>query len=382
MKKTIRNITYMMMIAILFVSVFTLKTEFANAADIETTMKITIKMNIPDDSYPMNIQMYFTNRDTNKQYYVECSADQNYEYYLSAPAGTYTLSSYAVYNIANDPPLLLDYVITFPDFAVTPADNDKVYSGDMMERALYEAINGTTEEETTEGHTGDSASNVADPMQTTNEQEIAYYTIPEDNAYFPGWTIIEIQSWYKDAVATFLQTDFAIQMEEEYLGGNSPLTNKMPEYYYEGVNNWTSRAASSYSSLQETALLNRVERYNAEETQDFYQVQKKIYDFIADYYKQTGLQLNFSIWNYTSIADPGITAEHQEEVTETTGDNVEQEVIEETENENEEAAEEVEVEETEQGFNYSVLIVIVIVLLVLAIIALLLVKMNKAKENN
>jgi hypothetical protein len=44
-----------------------------------------------------------------------------------------------------------------------------------------------------------------------------------------------------------------------------------------------------------------VEAYNKEGTTDFYEVQKKIYDFLREYYKENGTSLNFSTWSYENI---------------------------------------------------------------------------------
>ncbi len=120
---------------------------------------------------------------------------------------------------------------------------------------------------------------------TTNNGENSgnTLTLSADNKYFPNMTLTEIKKWYLDECAKFIAT------------GKSNGCDL--EYYKQGVELWSKWSFNEKKNQMESAYAARVEAYNTTDTQDFYKVQKKIYDFIKDYHTNNEYMLNFSNWD-------------------------------------------------------------------------------------
>lgn len=315
----------------------------------DNELLITFQIDTGEASFPMVVSMEFENEVTGKSILVECSYDTDYQWIMALDEGKYTLVSYKVYSSGSgtEVPQDLDYIVEFNDFSVSLSEGDKTVTGIAMDRATYEAIYGA-EEETEEAeeeepldsswiHDGTTDHNVANPLEATNEADIAYYTIPQDNEYFPGWTVIEIQEWYKQQVRNYLDTDYAQNylQTHEYAYADE---NEYTEFFYEkvaafaaediiyypteeygpkgpgqslrGLNGFTMEIGSAYSSLVDVFE-------SKSECTEFYEVNKRLLDFIMQYYWETGIQLNFNIWEYSDlpevVAFPEISLDSEEE---------------------------------------------------------------------
>ncbi len=301
----------------------------------DNELLITFQIDTGEESFPMEISMEFQNETTGESVLVECSYDSDYQWVMALEEGEYTLSSYKVTSSESEGgvPQELDYIVQFDDFDVSLNEGDKTVTGIVMDRSTYEAIYGTQEEpEEEEEETpldfswlrdGTTDYNVENPQEATNEVDIAYYTIPQDNQYFPGWTVMEIQEWYKQQVRNYLDTDYArsyLQVheyvyadEEEYeqwfyekvsVFAAEDITYYPTEEYramgpgqsMRGLNGFTLEVYGSYSSLVNSFA-------TKEECTEFYEANKKLLDFILEYYWETGIQLNFNIWDYNDLPE-------------------------------------------------------------------------------
>lgn len=119
--------------------------------------------------------------------------------------------------------------------------------------------------------------------ETTIENVIdGVLLIPADNPYFPNMTITEIKQWYVNEVNKFISTGLSKKNLEEY---------KKSLYFWA---KWTYEGSENRASTKYQAL---VENFNKEDTQEFYQVQMKMYDFVKDYQKRYNVYLNFENWD-------------------------------------------------------------------------------------
>ncbi|MBR6537755.1 MAG: hypothetical protein IKT67_11220 [Lachnospiraceae bacterium] len=114
-------------------------------------------------------------------------------------------------------------------------------------------------------------------------ETIFTYRIADDNAYFPGMTIPEIQEWYTKEATRFVNS------------GKSELTL---EELQADVTKWADWVGRKNDSILKPKYRVDVEAYDTAETKEFYEVQKKIYDFLWDFYKESESTLNFSKWVY------------------------------------------------------------------------------------
>lgn len=298
----------------------------------DNELLITFQVDIGETSFPIIISIEFTNKSTGRTVPVECNYENDYQWKMALEEGEYTLTSYKVTTSGGGSgiPQELDYVVEFDDFRVSLNEGDKTVTGFTMDRRTYEALYGREEreeepDETSRDlswiHDGTTDHNVANPQEATNEIDIAYYTIPQDNEYFPGWTVIEIQEWYKQEVNNYLATEYA----QDYIlrhGNRFDDEKDYEEYIYEkvaifaaedityypseeygprepgqcqkGLNGLTIINYGSYSTLVSIFQSN-------EECAEFYEANKMLLNFILEYYWETGVQLNFNIWDYDDL---------------------------------------------------------------------------------
>lgn len=126
-------------------------------------------------------------------------------------------------------------------------------------------------------------SNILDSNETIIDagKEEDVFRVDSTNAYFPEYTVKEIKAWYVKNVNDFIATG---------------KTDKTLKYFQEHVAEWADWVTDMPEAALNISYRVDVNKYNKEETQDFYLVQKRIYDFIKDYTKETGLYLNFNEW--------------------------------------------------------------------------------------
>lgn len=115
------------------------------------------------------------------------------------------------------------------------------------------------------------------------QNSIFNYRIAEDNAYFPGMTIPEIQEWYTKEATKFVNSGKSATTVEELQAD---------------VTRWADWVIRKKQGTLETKYSVEVEYYNTAETKEFYEAQKKIYDFLWGFYKETGKTLNLDKWVY------------------------------------------------------------------------------------
>ncbi len=111
--------------------------------------------------------------------------------------------------------------------------------------------------------------------------------IEEDNKYFPNMTVYEIQMWYVENISEFI---------------NNNKIDKDLDFFTEKLAEWAEWVGNGKEDKWLNPLFNVcVKPYNKNDTVTLYEIQKKIFDFIKDYYDETGKSLDFSNWNYDEI---------------------------------------------------------------------------------
>ena len=206
------------------------------------------------------------NTDTNEDEVILIPAKDRGTVTLTKEFGTYTVVDSLVRTIDG---AKLNYSVVLSDFIL----NEENSGGDKtLELVGYVRNNQLLGKNT--------------PTPTPAGQDSIFtYRIAEDNAYFPGMTIPEIQEWYTKEATKFVES------------GKSELTL---EELQADVTRWADWVSRKKQGTLETKYSVEVEDYNTAETKEFYEVQRKIYDFLWDFYKENGKTLNFSKWVYAT----------------------------------------------------------------------------------
>lgn len=193
-----------------------------------------------------------------------------------AEFGTYSLVGSSVCTTEG---IELEYSVVLNDFSVDESNPNGDWSWDVEGIVRNNKLLGKT---------------TPTPAPTPAAQDsILTYTIEDNNAYFPGMTIPQIQAWYTNEATKFVES------------GKLDVTL---EVLQADVTKWADWVTRKNNSILKSKYRVDVEAYNTDETKSFYNVQKKIYDFLWDFYKETGKGLNFNTWVYeTEIEQPTAT---------------------------------------------------------------------------
>ena len=122
--------------------------------------------------------------------------------------------------------------------------------------------------------------------------------IPADNSYFPNMTLEDIKIWYTREVNDFIANGGTTKNGRSY---------KL-EDYQKSIENWAKWCFDKKKYSIEIEYNGSVEAYNVEQTQHFYEVQKKMYDFIKEYQEEHNVRLNFAKWDVVENETSSTTA--------------------------------------------------------------------------
>lgn len=262
---------------------------------------LTIEVSMPTGVVG-DVTLTLTNVTTEEDTTVFLTALQGNKYSFTAPLGTYKLKSSSV---SSTDGFSLGYIVVLDDFTMDISNPNGDWSWSVKGEVKAEV---PTSKPTT-SPTNEPVASDSPHGEETNQSDITSFVIDGDNAYFPNMTIPQIQEWYTEEVTAFIES------------GKSDL--KLTEFQSD-VTLWADWVARKNDSTLNIKYRVKVDTYNKEGMTDFYQVQKKIYDFIRDYYKDNGTTLNFGTWVYESepVEEPTSTPEGEktnitEEPTET-----------------------------------------------------------------
>jgi hypothetical protein len=241
---------------------------------------LTIELSMPTGVVG-DVTLTLTNITTNEDTTVFLTASQGNKYSFTAPLGTYKLKSSSV---SSTDGYSLGYTVVLDDFTMDMTNPNGDWSWTVKGEVKAEL---PTEKPTT------APTNSPNPIESGNPHgeevvgtDILTFTIDENNAYFPNMTIPQIQEWYTKEVTAFISS------------GKTEL--KLTEFQSD-VSLWSDWVTRKNDSTLNIKYRVKVEAFNKEGTTDFYEVQKKIYDFLREYYKENGTSLNFSTWSYENI---------------------------------------------------------------------------------
>lgn len=247
---------------------------------------VTFVGNVPSDLKDVSIIFEIVNKTTGTKTGVELSYLNGYKTNFMAEFGDYELVPQNTKVLSSDNKTLDCNVSIVPftvgtnnpngdwtwiinvDITKNFADNE-TGEKDEIKDAINDYLSDENKEETV--------------TQNNNDKNISsVLIIPSDNKYFPNMTLKQIKDWYISEVEKFIAT------------GNA---NYTLEEYKENVVRWANYSFKDKKNQMKTKYQALVEKYNKEETKDFYEVQKKMYDFIKEYQEETGVYLNFEKWD-------------------------------------------------------------------------------------
>ncbi len=221
-----------------------------------------------------NVYLTLTNVTTNKDYTVALLLSKGNKHTSFLPLGSYTLKSSKVTSTNDYEAVFEGFIAAMDDFTIDYSRADFIWDIPVDITLDMESI-------LAEGNEIPTYTSKEDDNHAFAESEADVFRIESDNAYFPGYSIKEIQTWYAEEVKKFLETG---------------LTTKNLQYFQNSVEYWSDCLSRSSEATIELTYKVDVLKYDTEETQEFYKVQKKIYNFILDYAKDTGKYLNFEDW--------------------------------------------------------------------------------------
>lgn len=223
-----------------------------------------------------NVYVTLTNTTTQDDITIMLPSENGNKWSFTAKFGHYTLKSSEVKTIDGYP--LTNFVVIMDDFTLDESNPNGNWQWNVEGelRAVF------PDEEPTKP--------VESPHGEEENHDIFTFKIESDNPYFPDMTIPQIQEWYTKEVTAFIE---------------SGQTDKKLEEFQEDVTAWSGYVTRNNASGLSIVYRADVEKYGKQdETRDFYEVQKKMYDFLRDYYEKNGKALNFNRWIYDDMPEP------------------------------------------------------------------------------
>lgn len=149
--------------------------------------------------------------------------------------------------------------------------------------------------------------------EESSNKGVTILTISQTDTYFPGMTLDEIKDWYINEVNNF-----------NSIGGTNVRGKAYTlEEFQESVANWAKWIFEDKKNQSYSEYKAMVEGYDSENTRDFYESQKKMYDFIKTYEENNNVMLNFEVWEKTSLipnTSENITTEDNNQLENNTND--------------------------------------------------------------
>lgn len=270
---------------------------------------VTFKGNVPSDLDNVTILFEILNTTTNEKTGVELSYLNNFETSFFAEFGDYEIIPSTTKVLTKDRKNL-DCYVNFVPFTVGMNNPN----GDWTWIINVDVTKNFTEEEESEkdefeeaiiNYLNNSNGN-GDIDEDEKETDISKLDntsellIPKENEYFPNMSLNEIKKWYVIEVEKFI---------------NTGKTNYTLEKYKNDICIWADYCFEKKENQAKIEYQAMVLKYDKDDTRDFYEVQKKMYDFIKDYQETTGLYLNFEVWDDTTVQADTIIQSNNEEKT-------------------------------------------------------------------
>lgn len=225
-----------------------------------------------------DVKVTLTNITTDKEVTVLLSSKQGNKFSFVTMLGTYTLKSSSVSTIDG---YSLGYMVELDDFILDKTNPNGDWSWDIVGKVKADYASDIlkiAEPEATEPEP-----TVSSDSPQGEEDDIFSFTIDSENTYFPNMTIPQIQEWYTKEITSFIEngkTDIELSV------------------YQDDVTMWADWVSRKNDSTLNIKYRVKVEKHEKDGATDIYKVQKKMYDFLRDYYKEHGTTLNFNKWVY------------------------------------------------------------------------------------
>lgn len=251
---------------------------------------VNLSINVPGEVVG-NVVVTLTNTGTNEDTSIMLQPGNGYKYTFTLELGTYTLKESSVTTTDGFP---LGYHVEMDDFTMDLTNPNGDWHWDVEGKVRATVPTSEPKDDPwDDDFWGDDSND-----DEGDDPDIFTFKVDDDDPYFPGMTIPEIQEWYTGEVSSFIE---------------SGRTDKKLSDFQDSVTAWTSYVANPGDQRQIAKYQVWVENYNVDDTKDFYAVQKKMYDFLKDYSEKHGVSLNFSTWTYDVPVPPA--GEPSEEVT-------------------------------------------------------------------
>lgn len=265
-----------LLISIVFVASYSMTAHAEPAEDDEVYGMINLSVNMPI-GVAGNVLITLTNTTTNEDVSVMLAWANGNKYSFITKLGSYTLKNSSVETTDGHS---LGYYVELEDFTLDLSNPNDNWQWDIVGIVKAEVPADIKPNEST----GNSNSHTED-----ENTSVLTFMIDSNNAYFPNMTIPQIQEWYTKEVTDFIKS--------------GKTTTELNEFQEE-VTMWADWVARKNDSILKTKYKAKVEAYDKDDTKDFYAVQKRMYDFLREYYKENGVTLNFDTWTYETVVPP------------------------------------------------------------------------------
>lgn len=270
---------------LLFISIIMLMSSITVYADNEGNIEVVVDV---DDELKGTVEFTLKNMQTGTQYSFSLSHVNGYKGRCSVKFGKYELVDY---RILDEKRKIVDGTVYLENFEVgleNPNGNWTWYLYPIVTYVADEEV--TTTKRVTEKET-ETTTNIYDILNNlgkdNNEEETTEtLIIPADNPYFPNMTLDEIKIWYTKEVNTFISSGGTTKSGWSY----------ELEDYQKSLKYWADDVFDKDKYGMQIEYRGSVEAYDVDESKHFYEVQKKMYDFIKEYQEQNNVYLNFMNW--------------------------------------------------------------------------------------
>ncbi len=195
--------------------------------------------------------------------------------------GPYELVDYIIYDNNRK---IVDGKVELEDFEVgmdNPNGNWNWYLKPVVTYTPNKETETTTKKKT------DKTDKEEKTTKKEEEKTTEQLVIPRDNKYFPGMTLNEIKKWYTNEVTAFNKE-----------GGKSENGRSLTLEEFQGrIKDWADASFDNKKYSMQIKYQAMVDGYDTDETRHFYEVQKKMYDFIKEYQNEHKVYLNFIKWD-------------------------------------------------------------------------------------
>lgn len=253
-----------------------------------------------DDSLKGTVNFSLKNTLTNTVYSFSLSYLNGYYTNKFVLFGPYQLVDYIIYDNNRK---IVDGKVELEDFEVGMENPNGNWNWYLKPVVTYTP---NKETETTTKKKTDKTDKEEKTTKKEEEKTTEQLVIPTDNKYFPGMTLNEIKKWYTNEVTAFNKE-----------GGKSENGRSLTLEEFQGrIKDWADASFDNKKYSMQIKYQAMVDGYDTDETRHFYEVQKKMYDFIKEYQNEHKVYLNFIKWDVaeepTSSTDKEPTSKQEE----------------------------------------------------------------------